>query len=109
MPTGLQFPPGAMWIGAMALGAYFYFRFMGPPSSVALRQTEERLPKVEKADSGESPAEYLRWEVEMHETARGLKAELDSKMAALLSLTRTAREEQQRLARLIEEARQVTS
>ncbi len=47
----------------------------------------------------------MRWEVEMHDTARELKAELDSKISALMSLVRTAREEQERLTQLIDTAR----
>jgi hypothetical protein len=40
-----------------------------------------------------APPELLRWQVEMHETARDLKAELDSKLAALQALVALAREE----------------
>jgi hypothetical protein len=41
----------------------------------------------------DAPPELLRWQVEMHETARDLKAELDSKLAALQALVALAREE----------------
>jgi hypothetical protein len=45
----------------------------------------------------DAPPEILRWQVEMHETARALKAELDSKMGAIQALIRMAAEERQRL------------
>lgn len=45
----------------------------------------------------DAPPEILRWQVEMDETARHFKAELDSKMSALQSLVRMASEESARL------------
>jgi len=45
-------------------------------------------PKHEKRshDALDAPADVLRWEVQMHETARDLSGQLDSKMSALLAL-----------------------
>ena len=40
-----------------------------------------------------APPELSRWQVEMHETARDLKAELDSKLSALQTLVALARQE----------------
>lgn len=40
----------------------------------------------------DAPVEALRWQVEMHETARELKAELDSKISVLQTLVRKADE-----------------
>ncbi len=54
-----------------------------------------------------SPPELLRWQVEMHETARDLKAELDSKMSAIQALVGIAREECQRLEAAIQRAHQL--
>lgn len=53
---------------------------------------------------GDAPPEVVRWQVEMHETARDLKAELDSKMLALQSLIRLASEERMKLEAAIEAA-----
>jgi hypothetical protein len=53
------------------------------------------------------PVEVMRWEVHMHETARELKAELDTKLVALTVLLRDVREAEQRLNQLLEDARQV--
>lgn len=41
----------------------------------------------------DAPPALLRWQVEMHETARDLKAELDSKLSALQTLVAMARQE----------------
>ena len=53
----------------------------------------------------DAPPEVLRWHVELHETARDLKAEIDTKLAALQALTRLAQEEADRLERLLSEAK----
>jgi hypothetical protein len=58
------------------------------------RQRREEPPLVEvsrpeEAEQGhhlEAPPEVVRWEVEMHETARALSAQLDSKIGALRAL-----------------------
>jgi len=52
----------------------------------------------------DAPPEILRWQVEMHETARDLKAELDSKMSALQAIIRIASEESSRLEAVIARA-----
>lgn len=48
-----------------------------------------------------APSDVLRWHVELHDTARELKAELDSKMRALQLLIGQAREEADRLERIL--------
>ena len=45
----------------------------------------------------DAPPEVLRWQVEMHETARELKAELDTKIAVLQRLTIDAKREREQL------------
>lgn len=48
-----------------------------------------RVTRPKQAEPGHhlgAPAEVLRWEVQMHETARALSAQLDSKMGALQAL-----------------------
>ncbi len=52
----------------------------------------------------DAPREILRWQVEMHETARELKAELESKMLALQSLIRLADERSEKLEGAIRRA-----
>ena len=53
----------------------------------------------------DAPNEVLRWQVEMHQTARDLKAEIDSKYVALQALMRQAEEQRQRLEQSVERAR----
>ena len=55
----------------------------------------------------DAPPEILRWHVEMHETSRHLKAELDSKMSALQAIIRIASEEAMRLEAAISRAEQL--
>lgn len=50
------------------------------------------------------PPDLDRWSVEMHETARDLSAQIDTKMVALQSLIRAAEAKEAELKRLIEEA-----
>ncbi len=51
-----------------------------------------------------APPDLLRWHVEMHETARDLKAELDSKMRLLQLLIAQARQQADRLEHLLSDA-----
>ena len=50
----------------------------------------------------DAPPEVHRWQVEMHNTARQLSAQLDSKMRALQSFTKSAAQEADRLEALLE-------
>ena len=68
------------------------------PQASALRETDSRQPLMD------APPEILRWQVEMHETARELKAELDTKIAILQRLTIDARRETERLEEVLKEA-----
>ena len=54
----------------------------------------------------DAPPELLRWQVEMHETARDLKAELDTKLAALQALIALARQERALLEATIQRLQQ---
>jgi len=51
-----------------------------------------------------APAEIAQWQAEMHETARDLKAEIDTKFAALQALAILARHESDRLEAAIRRA-----
>ena len=52
----------------------------------------------------DAPPEVARWQLEMHETARELKAEIDSKLLALQALVNVAREEREKLEAAIAQA-----
>lgn len=49
-----------------------------------------------------APREFRQWEVEMHEIARELSGQLDSKIVMLEHLIRTARQESARLEDLLQ-------
>ena len=81
-----------------------------PGRSRAENEPLVRTPRPEKtAGVGliDAPADVARWEVAMHEAARDMKAELDTKMIALQTLTRLAQTESERLEAAITRARQL--
>jgi hypothetical protein len=55
----------------------------------------------------DAPDEVIRWEVALHETARGLKAELDSKIRVVQTLVLMAQQESKRLETAVDEARRL--
>ncbi|REJ69638.1 MAG: hypothetical protein DWQ31_04000 [Planctomycetota bacterium] len=58
----------------------------------------------QSADDARPPRQLDRWSVEMHETARDLSAQLDTKMVALQALIQSAEAKEARLRELIEQA-----
>lgn len=68
----------------------------------AADQPDDPTRKDEQRGLSDAPPDILRWHVEMHETARELKAELDSKMRVLQLLTTQARQEADRLEQLLQ-------
>ena len=92
-----------------------WLRYYGRAGSVR-RQRLQKKPVAEKLAKGpnyeqplmDAPDELLRWNVEMHEIARTLKGELDSKIRVLNALVLQSRREADRLERLIEQARPKT-
>jgi len=76
-----------------------------------LRRQSRNLPMIvetprpdpkQQGPSLDSPGDKSRWEVEMHETARDLSAQLDTKMAALQQLIRQADRASARLEAILE-------
>ncbi len=66
-----------------------------------------KLLSVVSADPlRDAPPEVHRWQVEMHDVARELSAQLDSKMRVLQSFTRSAAQEADRLEALLERSEQ---
>lgn len=77
----------ALTIGFLLLRSHRYFarqQDMSPIIRVQRPQADQRGHHVG------APEEMLRWEVEMHDIARDLSAQLDSKMGALEHLIREA-------------------
>jgi len=83
--------PTFLFLGALAITIFILLirvqRYYGRP-----RAPQPSWPSPRRERSGEqgrrleSPAPMVNWEVEMHETARKLSAQLDSKMGALEQL-----------------------
>jgi hypothetical protein len=74
------------------------YRYLGARS-----KEEPALARAPRSDAakerlhGGAPPEMSRWQVELHDLARDLKAEIDSKLSLLQILTAQAQEERQRL------------
>ncbi|HEX5447423.1 MAG TPA: hypothetical protein VFW87_26650 [Pirellulales bacterium] len=66
--------------------------------------SKPRLPKTPAAHHLDLPRDAQRWEVQMHETARELRGQLDSKISVLQHLIRDAAAETARLEAAIERA-----
>lgn len=64
---------------------------------------EACAPKPREAGH-HAPDDLLRWQVEMHETARDVKAEIDTKILALQALIALANEHAERLETLLSRA-----
>jgi hypothetical protein len=78
-------------------------------STTGLTRRESSLaPRTREAKSlqplVDAPPEITRWQVEMHDLARDLKGELDTKIAVLEHLVIEARAEADRLEALVERA-----
>ena len=78
-----------------AAGGRFFRSSMVPPNRL---ESERALGLMD------APTSIARWEVAMHDVARDLRAELDTKMAGINALLVQSREECTRLAGLIERA-----
>jgi DNA-binding NarL/FixJ family response regulator len=85
------------------------YRYFG---RVSRRQTPaiEHVPRPrastrERLD--DAPKDVVRWQVEMHETARDLKAELDTKISVLRQLVLMATEQQEKLEQSIIRAQEL--
>jgi len=76
------------------------------PAGKTLESHPTRAPRPHGPERSlsDAPPDVLRWHVEMHDTARKLKAELDSKMRVLQLLIGQARREADRLERMLERA-----
>lgn len=104
----LMFGVGVLMLIVLLLRrARRYQRKTKRENAAPLRQNKKLEQARKETPLLDAPPELLRWQVEMHETARHLKAELDSKMSALQSITRIAAEESTRLEAAIARAKQL--
>jgi hypothetical protein len=93
---------GPLMVGGLGLACFFVARhlFFRRGSDTKL-DVKKLLPERDRNSAlADAPVEVLRWQVEMHETARDLQAELDTKMRALQVLMRDADEKIARLEKL---------
>lgn len=67
-----------------------------------LSQPTQQQAARSTATAAATPPELDRWNVEMHETARELSAQLDTKMVVLQTLIRNAQQEQAKLQELLD-------
>lgn len=65
--------------------------------------------KTREASAHHAPEDLLRWQVEMHELARDVKGEIDTKLLALQSLIVIANEQADRLESLLTRAEGTTA
>lgn len=66
------------------------------------QDADKRGPRADKA-LGDAPAEILRWQVEMTETARDLRADLDSRLALLNATIRLSDQRIAEMKKLLEQ------
>lgn len=81
-------------IGGLAIGSYMLLRmsrgalFGGRAKPTSPAEIKAILGERSRDSAlSDAPANVLRWHVELHDTARDLKAELDSKLAAIQAAT----------------------
>lgn len=88
---------GALGLATFLVARHLFFRRSPEPKF----EPKKLLPERDRnSPLAEAPVDVLRWEVQMHETARDLQAELDTKMRALQILMRDADEKIARLEKL---------
>lgn len=114
-----EYLPQILMFGGLAVGGLLLMR--ARQSFRTSREREEESPRrterhpLENLLTGagrdqafsDAPPELLRWQVEMHETARDLKAEIDTKLISLQAIISLARDERARLEEVISRGRKV--
>jgi hypothetical protein len=94
---------GALVFFLMRFWSRRYLHASPAPRSepLAPRRIREAAPQQPLRDA---PAEIARWQVEMHDLARDLKGELDTKIAILQRLVIDARGAAERLEKVLDHA-----
>lgn len=103
-PTGMLFLLSLCLAGYLMLRNYWLRQQQAPREKPAHSTLSKFRDLQRDAGISDAPVEVLRWEVEMHKTARDLKAELDSKILALQAVTKEAHAERLRLEEAIRKA-----
>ena len=97
--TGVVLATVVLTVGFLLLRWNRYFRKQ-PKNQPAIVQVPRPKPRG-RTHGLDVPKEFAQWEVEMHEVARDLSAQLDSKMSALGSLIREADRASDRLEAIL--------
>lgn len=111
-----QNPADGMFLAGVALLTIIclrkWYRHYGKRARLRRQRRENKRPRDQKSNSQpllDAPTDVLRWQVEMHDLSRDLKAELDSKIAALQAVIAMARRESERLESLLRQAKETTN
>lgn len=102
-----------LFIAGIGILCYLLLRRSRGKLARAHRNDEQTVIKPQVAAAprqshlADAPDDLLRWQVELHETARDIKAEIDTKLAALQALTTSARQECARLELLLARAQRL--
>ena len=111
MLLALQIDPSWMFAAGIALAAWLLLRTAYRRQKKSVMSANSPLSSTRRSSRlqfhrplTDAPPEIVRWQVEMHDTARDLKAELDSKISVVQTLVGMAREEHRRLDEAIARA-----
>jgi len=100
-----QHASSLLLLAGVAVAVYLLMRKTRQPTELLDREPiAKSLARDRDHALQDAPAEIVQWQAEMHETARDLRAEIDTKFAALQALTILARNESQRLEAAIRRA-----
>jgi hypothetical protein len=91
-------------IGILMIGVVLLRVFLRPKKSGEVYHSPLREKGGPPAHMLDAPAEISQWEVQMHETARDLMGELNTKIAIVEQLVRDANAAAERLEKAIERA-----
>jgi len=96
-------------LAGVGLAVYLLLRSSAKRRQEQADEDQRPLAKASTAAAADAPADVLRWQIELYETARDLKAEIDTKFAALQALALLARQESQRLETALARVAEVTT
>jgi uncharacterized membrane-anchored protein YhcB (DUF1043 family) len=104
-PLGIAIDPNTMFtVGILMIGLVMLRLLLRPRrGGTAKLQSPARSLRT-PSHNLDAPVEVGRWEVHMHETARNLMGELNTKMLVLEQLTRDANAAADRLERALAES-----
>lgn len=112
-----KFAPTLLMLGGIALACFLLlrsnsllFRRRGKDDTQQeVRNTRALLGERDKdSELADAPVDILRWQVEMHNTARELKGELDSKIMVVQALLNEVKAERLKLEQVLKQVAEQT-